>query len=218
MQRFIVPLCFALVTSVLSSQALAQNARRTTAHPAAVRPAQPAQQATSSGEDDIAAINAQQHGSTAASDDNGYGSGAGRGLRGRGTAGPRITLYPEPIRHTVLAHLAEVSHCYDRYPAVYDPATYTWMNPDDRRLHVDMHFVIAYDGSVSEASMRGATMQSVEPLGNCVASAIRTWRFPVHLNGGITEVNYPFVFDLVPAALPARRSARSMSVAPRPTS
>ena len=129
----------------------------------------------------------------------GYGRGSGAGFGGRGKRIPRVrqakaqvraALGRPIIRRIVAAHINEVRGCYNQALA-RDPAAHG---------RVVVQFVIAPDGSVSTAVVADSTVDDAV-MSVCVAKAVRTWKFPVPVDGGNTMVRYPFVFALPGAAL-----------------
>ena len=206
-----------LIATLFTVTAAAQDAGTRPRHatpshaatPAPTPPASPFQLLTESGLDDNHpnvpndGIGAAFSSGTAATGQ-GYGSGAGPGLRGRGTAGPTIVappatdsmLAPEAIRHTILSHLTEVDGCLAR------------ARRDTPTLHGRLvaHFTIRGDGSVTNVSIIEAEVPS-DRMNTCLLRAIGGWHFPQPAGQGIVTVNYPFNLGDAPLAPPPRAPA-----------
>jgi hypothetical protein len=220
MFRFALPLFIATLFTVTAA---AQDAGTRPRHTAP--PASPFQLLTESGLDDNHP-NAPSDGigtafsSGTAATGQGYGSGAGPGLRGRGTAGPTIVapppatdslLAPEAIRHTILSHMTQVDGCFAR------------ARRDTPTLHGRLvaHFTIRGDGSVSNASIIEAEVPS-DHMNACLLRAIGGWHFPQPAGQGIVIVNYPFnLVDDHPsppprAPAPPRRGHQTPTPPPAP--
>jgi TonB family protein len=127
-----------------------------------------------------------------ASNGQGYGSGAGRGLMGRG-AGPTVraappsvsgSLSPEAIRRVVLRNLGQVTRCHEQ-------ALRTNPNAAGR---VVLGFTIGPSGAVVAAEVSSSSYP-VASAAQCAANAVRRWQFPAPQGGGVVQVNYPFVFS-----------------------
>lgn len=93
------------------------------------------------------------------------------------------SLDKEIIRRVVREHMAQIKYCYER-ELTRSPGLYG---------KIIMKWVINGNGSVSRATVASTTMKNKQVEG-CIASKIRTWRFPKPKGGGIVIVNYPFVF------------------------
>lgn len=120
----------------------------------------------------------------------GYGSGAG-GLGGRGkhdvamTQGSPIilgSLDKELIRRVVQTHLAQIKYCYER-ELLRTPGLFG---------RVVMKWVINGEGVVTQAQTAETQLRNAN-VESCIATRIKTWRFPKPGGGGIVIVNYPFV-------------------------
>jgi hypothetical protein len=120
-----------------------------------------------------------------------YGDGKG-GLRGKGDADiglgpgrPQVvgSIDPELIRKVVHEHRAQIRTCYETQlnsrPNLAGKLVSAW--------------TIDQSGTVTEAHTQESTLRdrSVE---QCVASKIKTWRFPIPKGGGEVFVTYPFIF------------------------
>ena len=123
--------------------------------------------------------------------DGSYGSGVGR-LGKKVDRDIRITpgrpvimgsLDKELIRRVINAHRAQIRYCYEkelvRTPGIFGKVNVEW--------------VITAEGSVRTSKVKESTLSNKE-VGRCVASKIRTWKFPKPKGGGIVIVRYPFVF------------------------
>jgi hypothetical protein len=124
----------------------------------------------------------------------GSGSGKGGGYYGqKGSGGPGLgtgdpiimgALDKSLIDRVVKQHLAEIRYCYEKELA---------KNPKLFGKLV-IKFVIAKDGSVSQASTKTTTMNN-PIVEDCVVQRFTRMRFPSPKGGGIVVVSYPFVFN-----------------------
>jgi len=119
----------------------------------------------------------------------GYGRGAG-GLGGRRGQAPRIrsgaamvkgSLSKEGIRRIVRRHTNEVKFCYERELA----------KRPDLTGRVAIKFIISGTGAVQMAAVESSTLGNAS-VENCIAQAVRRWKFPQPEGGGIVIVTYPF--------------------------
>jgi TonB family protein len=101
-----------------------------------------------------------------------------------GTAGVTGSLDKDIIRRIVRAHLNEVRHCYNK-GLTKDPGL---------AGTVTIGFTIDPSGNVSTASVKDDTVPD-EDVGKCVAKAVKRWKFPKPLGGGMVVVRYPFTFS-----------------------
>jgi hypothetical protein len=120
-----------------------------------------------------------------------YGDGKG-GLRGKteadiglGPGKPQVvgSIDPELIRKVVHEHRAQIRTCYE-----------TQLNSKPELAgKVVSAWTIDPQGNVTESHTQESTLhdKSVE---QCVASKIKTWRFPIPKGGGEVFVTYPFIF------------------------
>lgn len=122
-----------------------------------------------------------------------YGRGSGVGLdkRKKRVPRPRIgkptirgALDKSIIRRIVRSHINQVRHCYNQ-GLVKDP---------NLRGRVSVQFTIGPTGKVP-ASVVGSTTLSDRSTANCVAKAVKRWKFPRPPGGGNVIVTYPFVLD-----------------------
>jgi hypothetical protein len=97
----------------------------------------------------------------------------------------RGALDKDIIRRMVRAHINEVRSCYND-GLLKDPAL---------TGRVAIEFVITGDGSVGSAFVVEDNLSDAQ-VGQCIAKAVQTWRFPKPLGGGNVIVTYPF--NLVP--------------------
>src|SRR5713226_4698159 len=120
-----------------------------------------------------------------------YGDGKG-GLRGKsdadiglGPGRPKVTgsIDPELIRKVVHEHRAQIRTCYE---------TQLNAKPDLAGKLVSA-WTIDQSGAVTEAHTQESTMRD-HTVEQCVASRIKTWRFPIPKGGGEVFVTYPFLF------------------------
>src|SRR5438105_799129 len=120
-----------------------------------------------------------------------YGDGKG-GLRGKengdiglGPGKPEVvgSIDPELIRKAVHEHRAQIRTCYE---------TQLNSRPDLAGKLVSA-WTIDQGGSVTEAHTQESTLRD-HTVEQCVASKIKTWRFPIPKGGGEVFVTYPFIF------------------------
>ena len=120
-----------------------------------------------------------------------YGDGKG-GLRGKesgeiglGPEKPQVqgSIDPELIRKVVHDHRAQIRTCYETQltakPSLSGKIISAW--------------TIDQSGAVTEAHTQESTMHD-HNVETCVASKIKTWRFPIPKGGGEVFVTYPFIF------------------------
>ena len=120
-----------------------------------------------------------------------YGDGKG-GLRGKsdadiglGPGRPQVTgsIDPELIRKVVHEHRAQIRTCYETQlnsrPNLAGKLVSAW--------------TIDQSGTVTEAHTQESTLRD-HTVEQCVASKIKTWRFPIPKGGGEVFVTYPFIF------------------------
>src|SRR5205823_3834617 len=120
-----------------------------------------------------------------------YGDGKG-GLRGKengeiglGPGKPEVvgSIDPELIRKVVHEHRAQIRTCYE---------TQLTTRPNLAGKPVSA-WTIDPTGAVTEAHTQETTLRD-RTVESCVASKIRTWRFPIPKGGGEVFVTYPFIF------------------------
>ncbi len=118
--------------------------------------------------------------------------GIGIGFGGRGKRVPRVrqakaqvkgALDRDIIRRIVRAHINEVRSCYNQGLS-RDPSL---------QGRVVIQFTIA-DGKVPAAVVQNSTLKD-QAVGNCVAKAMRRWKFPKSQDGKNVLVTYPFLFS-----------------------
>ncbi len=124
----------------------------------------------------------------------GYGRGSGTGHSQRVPKGPEIrqgkakidgnSVDKDVIRRIIRNHHNEIRHCYNEGLA------------KDPRLQgrVAVMFTIGPTGLVPSAAVTENTMGD-RNVANCVAAAVRRWKFPKPMNGGTAMVTYPFTFS-----------------------
>jgi TonB family protein len=124
-----------------------------------------------------------------------YGSGVKLPDRGRKPRAPRMAgrakilrgaLDKAIIRRVVRQHLNQIRYCYQR----------ELQTSDDLRGRVVVRFTIAPSGQVV-ASVVGSSTLNHAGVETCVTRAVRRWLFPKPRDGGIVQVDYPFVFHPV---------------------
>jgi hypothetical protein len=84
------------------------------------------------------------------------------------------------IRRVVRQHVNEVRYCYER----------ALISNPELVGRVGIRFTINPAGRVEHSEAASSTVAD-PAVGSCIASAVRRFTFPA-LNGGLTEVNYPF--------------------------
>jgi hypothetical protein len=89
------------------------------------------------------------------------------------------------IRRMVRAHINEVRSCYNA----------GLLNDPTLTGRVAIEFVIKGDGLIGSALVTEDTLTDAQ-VGECIAKAVQTWRFPKPLGGANVIVTYPF--NLVP--------------------
>ncbi len=123
----------------------------------------------------------------------GYGRGSGAGFGGRGLRVPRVrqgkaavmgSLDKDIIRRIVRAHINEVRYCYNRGLA----------KKPSLAGRVEVEFIIAATGRVENAKVRRTNLADAS-VSQCIAKAVRRWKFPKPRGGGIVKVAYPFVLS-----------------------
>jgi hypothetical protein len=123
----------------------------------------------------------------------GYGRGSGAGFGGRGKRVPRVrvakaqvkgSLDKDIIRRIVRAHINEVRYCYNQ-GLTKDP------NLEGR---VKVQFTIGPTGAVPVAVVAEAAIKD-NNVAQCIAKAVKRWKFPRPPQGGNVVVTYPFVLQ-----------------------
>ncbi|MBV1860429.1 MAG: AgmX/PglI C-terminal domain-containing protein [Nannocystaceae bacterium] len=126
-------------------------------------------------------------------DATGYTHGGGAGFKTRTRVKPivraakstiRGALDKDLIRRVVRAHINQVRHCYNQALA-RDPTA---------RGKVAVQFTIGRTGKVPLAVVSETTLKD-RAVGNCIAKAVRRWKFPSPEGGGNVMVTYPFVLN-----------------------
>ncbi|MCA9652291.1 MAG: AgmX/PglI C-terminal domain-containing protein [Myxococcales bacterium] len=122
----------------------------------------------------------------------GYGVGTSPGFGGRGKKVPSVrqatatvkgALDKDIIRRIVRAHINEVRYCYN-LGLIHDPAL-------EGKLSI--LFTIGPSGSVPVSTVDSDTLGDGGKVANCVAKAVKRWKFPKPAGGGNVVVTYPFV-------------------------
>jgi TonB family protein len=121
----------------------------------------------------------------------GYGRGKGAGF---GSHGPRVPVVRQAtakvkgggldksvIRRIVRSHINEVRGCYNKGLT---------RNPG-LQGRVAVNFVITTTGKVSSSVVQETSLKD-KNVSNCIAKAVKRWRFPTPRGGGNSIVTYPF--------------------------
>jgi TonB family protein len=112
------------------------------------------------------------------------GAGAAAAPSGEDSAEQvRATLDADSVRMVVSHHMPQIRACYDR----------ALKQQDKIGGQVEIQFEVKANGRVGSSSVHRNTTGHVG-LGNCIAYAIKGWRFPRPVGGDVTFV-YPFVFS-----------------------
>lgn len=120
----------------------------------------------------------------------GYGRGSGAGFGGRGKRVPRVrqakakvqgALDKDIIRRIVRAHINEVRSCYNQGLT---------KNPN-LQGRVAVNFVITTTGKVGSSVVQETSLKD-RSVANCIAKAVKRWKFPKPRGGGNVIVTYPF--------------------------
>ncbi|MCB9715925.1 MAG: TonB family protein [Myxococcales bacterium] len=126
------------------------------------------------------------------SDGLGYGRGSGIGHPPRKGKAPQVrqgkavikgTIDKDVIRRIVRNHHNEVRHCYNQGLS---------RNPN-LSGRVAVMFTIGPSGLVPTAAVSENTIGDSN-VANCVAKAVKRWKFPKPASGGSAMVTYPFSF------------------------
>jgi len=100
-----------------------------------------------------------------------------------GTATATGSLDKEVIRRVIRGHLGVVQACYDAQLDA-DPGLFG---------RVLVQFTIGATGQVISSVLQNSTIGNAV-VETCTVAAVRRWRFPKPIGGGIVIVSYPFVF------------------------
>ena len=123
----------------------------------------------------------------------GYGRGSGAGFGGRGARVPRVrqakaevkgAIDKDIIRRIVRSHINEVTHCYNQ-GLVKDP---------NLKGRVSIQFTIGPTGNVPVAVVQETSVKDGN-VGQCIAKAVKRWKFPKPDGGGNVVVTYPFMLE-----------------------
>jgi TonB family protein len=106
-------------------------------------------------------------------------------------AAPSGPLTPDVIRDIVDAHRAQVKQCYASSPA----------GKKNLPGKIVVHFVISEQGTVSESSVKEASLAD-EAVKACLVSEVKSWVFPKPKHGP-AAINFPFHFGPPTPAKPA---------------
>jgi hypothetical protein len=122
-----------------------------------------------------------------------YGRGNGSGFNGKNRRQPKVrasigkvhgALDRDIIRRIVRAHINEVRHCYNE-GLVGNP---------NLKGRVSVMFAIGPTGKVKTSAIQESSLKDRD-VANCVAKAVRRWKFPRPDNAGSVMVTYPFVLS-----------------------
>jgi outer membrane biosynthesis protein TonB/pSer/pThr/pTyr-binding forkhead associated (FHA) protein len=121
----------------------------------------------------------------------GTGTGAFKGkLQGssvvvpEGDAVTEGNLTKEEIEAVIRANLAQIKACYER----------NLQGNRNLQGRVLSAFVIGTDGRVISSKVAQSTLGS-RGTEDCIAGAVRRWKFPIPRGGGVVNVRYPFVLQ-----------------------
>jgi TonB family protein len=123
----------------------------------------------------------------------GYGRGSGAHFGGRGARVPPVRqakaevkgkIDKDVISRVVRSHINEVSHCYNE-GLVKDP---------NLKGRVLIQFTIGPTGNVPVAVVHESSVKDVN-VGQCIAKAVKRWKFPKPVGGGNVVVTYPFLLE-----------------------
>jgi hypothetical protein len=118
-----------------------------------------------------------------------YGSGIGIGKKvnrdmiSLSTPVVMGALPKEAIQRVINQNKAQIRYCYE----------VELQRNQNLEGRINMSWIIAATGSVAKVQIKESTMKA-PGVERCIASKIKTWKFPAPSGGGIVEVNYPFVF------------------------
>lgn len=91
------------------------------------------------------------------------------------------SLDKEVVRRVIRAHLNQVKYCYQK----------GLLRQPKLQGTVRIQFTIAPDGTVAASRVMRSDLDD-PAVGTCIASAVRSWRFPRPKGGGVVVINYPF--------------------------
>ena len=94
------------------------------------------------------------------------------------------TMDKDIIRRIVRANINDVRLCYNQ-GLVKNPAL---------KGRVSIQFTIAPSGAVAVSSVQESTMSDAA-VGQCIAKAVKRWKFPPPEGGGNVVVEYPFILE-----------------------
>jgi hypothetical protein len=121
------------------------------------------------------------------------GLGTSSGFGGRGKKVPKVrqskaevkgSLDKDIIRRIVRAHINEVRHCYNQ----------GLTRDSSLSGKVTIQFTVNPVGSVPVALVSESTIKDSD-VSNCIAKAVKRWKFPKPYGGGNVVVTYPFVLE-----------------------
>ena len=138
-----------------------------------------------------------------------YGDGKG-GLRGKedgaiglGPGKPEVqgSIDPELIRKVVHEHRAQIRTCYETQlnarPSLAGKLVSAWTIDQSGTVtesHTQESTLRDHSAEERASPATGGARSAEQTVENCVASKIKTWRFPIPKGGGEVFVTYPFIF------------------------
>jgi len=112
------------------------------------------------------------------------------------------------IKKTIHSHRKYLSHCYGKI--------LTRKGKEKLKGRVFVNFKIGPDGKAFEPKMvkERSTIQDPQ-LNKCLFAGLTSWDFPVHAEGEIIEVKYPFRFHGGPPADMQKKMDKFEKLRPR---
>ena len=110
------------------------------------------------------------------------------------------SLDKEIIRTIIRQHTSDVQACYEA----------ALNKKPDLFGRIMVQFTIAATGDIAASVLESSTTGN-PPVDDCVVKAVRPWKFPKPIGGGIVIVSYPFVF-IPGAAIPLLAGTKGAGV------
>lgn len=106
---------------------------------------------------------------------------------------PTVTMDAKAVQQTISTHHRYLKHCYGQLIAK--------PGKTDLNGKVVVQFKIGPDGKALEPKMveELSTLKEMS-LNQCLFEGLTTWDFPVHPEGEVVTINYPFAFQSRPPA------------------